>query len=62
MPVKNSIYAALVDRAERLEREVIRAKTHFERIYRASDKSGIVEGECTAAIAAIDLALSDLAQ
>lgn len=44
----------------RLVRELNRAETHLRRIYHASDKPGIVEGEVSAALAALAVARSDL--
>jgi hypothetical protein len=61
MAVTNVTYTALVERAEILERNLIRCKTHFERIYKASDKPAIVEGECSAAISALNIILQDSA-
>lgn len=59
MPVTNATYADAVDRILILERNLIRARTHFERIYRNSTKAGIIEGECSVAISAINTTLQD---
>lgn len=59
MPVTNATYADAVDRILILERNLIRARTHFERIYRNSAKTGIIEGECSVAISAINATLQE---
>lgn len=59
MPVTNATYADAVDRILLLERNLIRARTHFDRIYRNSTMAGIVEGECSTAISAINMTLQE---